>query len=927
MFLTDIRKLFVLILASSVLITSCGGGGSSSGDTVVDDGSGNVICNALASSVLSAGNSSRTSPSETTATTGYSLSGRLSIAASVAVDSDVNDIYADYTSNDSPVLCQVVSNTATVQGFASAEATGGTISGYPSLERFATTPDEDDWYGITLQAGQSVKLQVVDYATPDTQAGDSYSGDLDLYLYAAGDTSTVVDYSNSLSEFESVSVSRSGSYLINVNAFRGISKYVLQFTPATSSEIAVQPMDDFVANQMIVKTADSTTSASAMMTSAGIQASVSKVKQTAPDRPALMSVSRSDAQLQALAGGSSTDPLRAFSETMYDKRQTLIDIKTMAQQAGVEYAEPNYIRQPLATPDDTDYSYQWHYPQINLPQAWNITTGTPDSGNVIVAVIDTGVYLAHPDLDDKISADGGYDFISATSIANDGDGIDSNPDDPGDSIYLSQSTWHGTHVAGTVGAESDNGSGVAGVSWGAKIMPLRALGVGGGTSYDIMQALYYAAGLANDSGTTPSQKADIINLSLGGDSYSSSEQAAYTAARNAGVIIVAAAGNASTATLYYPASYDGVISVSATDYNDELTSYSNYGSKIDIAAPGGATGADDNDDGYPDGIYSTYVSVNNASNTRSASYQWLQGTSMASPHVAGVLALMKAVYPALTPDQVDALISSCSITSKAGDSSCARDNQLGYGRIDAYAAVSEAYSLANGGSLPDPVVLESAPSTLSFAAAGSLDFVISNSGGEGDSGTTPSITSVVADDDWLTIAEAGVDAYGFGTYTATVSRDALNDGYYSTTVTATTAAGETLEIPAYMTVGTVSSDGEMTQQYVLLLDSSGNEVATAYAEENGSYSFTEVEAGTYYLTAGSDIDVDLIICQSGETCGDYPTLNSAEAITVNSDISGLDFQVSVISSQSSSTEVASTAGGEERTEKRSPPAAARSSAQ
>ena len=911
MFLTDIRKLFVLILASSVLITSCGGGGSSSGDTVVDDGTDD--------------GSDDGSTDDGSTDSVYTLSGQLSVAASVAVDSDVNDIYADYTSNDSPASAQSVSNTATVQGFASAEATGGTVSGYPSLERFATTYDADDWYAVTLQAGQTIRLQIVDYSS-STYSG--YSGDLDLFVYAADDTDWPLYSSSSNSETDEVTVAETGSYLINVYAYAGISKYVLQFTSATSSsEIAVQPMDDFVANQMIIKTAASTTSASAMMSSAGIQASVSKVKQSAPDRPSLMTISRSEAQLQALAGGGSTDPLRAFSETMYDKRQTLIDIKTMALQDGVEYAEPNYIRKPLATPDDTYYSYQWHYPQINLPQAWNITTGTPDSGNVIVAVIDTGVYLAHPDLDGKISADGGYDFISNTSISNDGDGIDSNPDDPGDSTNLSESSWHGTHVAGTVAAESDNAAGVSGVSWGAKIMPLRVLGIGGGTSDDIIEAVYYAAGLANDSGAPPSQKADIINLSLGGTSYSSSEQAAYTAARNAGVIIVAAAGNASTSTLYYPASYDGVISVSATDYNDELTSYSNYGSKIDIAAPGGATGADDNDDGYPDGIYSTYVSVNNASNTRSASYQWLQGTSMASPHVAGVLALMKAVYPALTPDEVDALISTCSITNKAGDSSCARDNQLGYGRIDAYAAVSEAYSLANGGSLPDPVVLESDPSTLSFAAASSLDFVISNSGGEGDSGTTPSITSVVADDDWLTIAETDVDAYGFGTYTATVSRDALNDGYYSTTVTATTAAGETLEIPAYMTVGTVSSDGEMTQQYVLLLDSSHDVVATAYAEENGSYSFTEVEAGTYYLTAGSDIDVDLIICQSGETCGDYPTLNSAEAITVSSDISGLDFQVSVISSQSSSTVAATSTDGEERTEKRSPPAAGRSSAQ
>jgi serine protease len=566
----------------------------------------------------------------------------------------------------------------------------------------------------------------------------------------------------------------------------------------------------------------------------------------------------------------------------------------------VAEADLNYIHRSLLTPNDAMYSRQWHYPLIRLPQAWDITTGTPVTGQVIVAVIDTGVVLSHPDLDGQLMQ--GYDFISSTTNALDGDGIDPNADDPGDGLTPGSSSFHGTHVAGTVAASTNNGTGVAGVSWGARIMPLRVLGTQGGTSYDIIQAVRYAAGLPNDSGTLPAQRADIINLSLGSSAFSQSEQSEYTAARNQDVIIIAAAGNDNTRQLLYPASYDGVVSVGAIGLNSAKAPYSNIGTALDVVAPGGDASADLNGDGFPDGILSTLAT--DASGAIVATYQYYQGTSMAAPHMAGVAALMKAVHSGLTPLQLDLEIAGGQITQDLGDTG--RDDIFGHGLIDALQAVQRAQALAGGGS--SPPVLTVAPTTLNygFTMRTAQTLTAENAGGG-------ALSNVSATDNaaWLTVTGTGL-----GPYTVSVNDTGLGAGVYSTNITFTSSAN-TVTIPVTMQVGSAGA-GNAGFHYILLFDPAAGSAAyqDTAAASGGMYSYSigSVTAGSYNVIAGSDLDNDGIICDPGEACGAYPTIDLPAILNAaTSNLTGIDFATGFVPAIGAQSTQPQSQGGYRRT--------------
>jgi serine protease len=361
----------------------------------------------------------------------------------------------------------------------------------------------------------------------------------------------------------------------------------------------------------------------------------------------------------------------------------------MARDPDVEYAEPDRIMTAMMTPNDSRYTEQWDYYEttggMRVPAAWDKSTGT----GIKVAVIDTG-YRPHADLAGQILQ--GYDFISDTAVANDGGGRDTDASDPGDWIAANEcgagspaqnSSWHGTHVAGTIAALTNNASGVAGIAYNAKIVPARVLGKCGGYTSDIADAITWASGGTVTGVPANANKAQVINMSLGGSgACDTTTQNAINGARSRGTVVIVAAGNeAQNASNSSPANCSGVVVVAATNRSGGRASYSNFGTIVDVAAPGGDTGTGN-------GILSTLNT--GTTSPGSDTYASYMGTSMATPHVVAVAALMLAKNPALTPDDIEAKLKSSSRAFPASCSGC------GAGIVDASAAVDAATGTGGG---------------------------------------------------------------------------------------------------------------------------------------------------------------------------------------------------------------------------------------
>jgi serine protease len=503
-----------------------------------------------------------------------------------------------------------------------------------------------------------------------------------------------------------------------------------------------------------------------------------------------------------------------------DRAEAEALMRQIATNPSVEYVELDKLNKPVFTPNDTRFGEQFGFGTgaggIRATEAWDITNG---AGSV-VAVLDTGI-TNHSDLNANVLP--GYDFIIDTSVSNDGNGRDSDPSDPGDWVSANQcggihsaqsSSWHGTHVAGTVAAVTNNAKGVAGTAYGAKVVPVRVLGTCGGYDSDIADAIIWASGGSVSGVPANANPAEVINLSLGGSgACGSTTQNAINGAVGRGTTLVIAAGNSNAnVSNASPANCNNVVAVASVTSTGARSSFSNYGSLIDVAAPGS-------------NILST---LNSGSTTPgSETYASYNGTSMATPHVAGVVALIQSVASTpLTPAQVETLLKN---SARAFPSTPSQP--IGSGIVNAKAAVDGAGG--GGGS--------NTPPTANFTSS--------------VNGLTVQFTDTSSDSDGAIASRSWNFGDGTSSTSANPSKTYAAAGTYTVTLTVTDDDGATNTRTSSVTVSSGGGGGSVLQNGVPVSGISGASGSTQYWT-------IDVPAGASNLvinTSGGSGDADLYV--------------------------------------------------------------------
>ena len=912
MSLKPVTTMKALALSATLMLAACGGGGGESAPP--------------------AGNAAAPVTAPSSATT---ISGTISLSENSLVDSDTNDAQQPARKrNDRPEDAQGLVTPVYVVGSVNEAGHG------PETGANYATGDRFDYYKVALQPGQTIELE---------SGGDGSNRGLALVVVDEKNPDGATDGSAT----GCVRIATAGTYYVVVAAALDASIYNLRIGAPGEAHACAQvatALGSVVPGEVVVRRAEG---APAQAHQARLQ-SLGTAALDAPTQAALADGGinllklpsagagriAAMARLQALSGEAAepakslppaaahTAPQAADNGTAPQPADTapqparspvaaavedLVDTLAYArrlQATGLfAYAEPNRVSQlhalPLVgtfPPNDRLYANQrWHFEMIGLPAAMaRLAALSPlPSQQPVVAMIDSGVVSDHPDLAGQIIDQASFVGGVSTNSADD-------PSRPAD-----QPSFHGTHTAATVAAATFDGIGVAGVAPMARLMPLRVFKPGKGASdYDIGQAILFASRLANVSGRLPAQRADVINMSLGS---SGACPALFSdvigQARRAGVIVVASAGNDSLAQVGTPGNCPGVISVGATDAARKPTWYSNSGAALTVAAPGGDARQSTTGTGLPDSVYSA-LGAFNAAGLRQASYGGLDGTSMAAPHVAGVMALMRYADPAITPDQVAELFQGGKLTDDLGPAG--RDNATGWGMINARKAVDAALQLKGSPTAPLQGSVEARPSALDFGSiAGSADLTLGVTADTGE--TVVSVVSSLAAVRVGPKAAGTVDAAtGLGLYAVTVDRTALPAGSsYATLVVTTSARRFEVQVSVLkLAAGVPDARGDVGRVYVLVLDGDTRkrigQVSAVSVGGRYRWQFQGELPARISLVAGTDIDNDNLICQRGEVCGAYPNLGpSLSVLPVTGNLSGLDFTIAPLGGVST----AAAAGG------------------
>ncbi|MFC7292268.1 S8 family serine peptidase [Hirschia litorea] len=813
----------------------------------------------------------------------------------IVADADNNDEGSPQTNNNTAASAQSINNGSLVLGYVTKTIPqdGADLFGY--LGNNGQT-DEVDYFRVNLLGGETIQLEIAleESDNPSNDTIDPASGiDLDLELLDVNDNSIVVSDSTT-SALEEIIVPEDGEYLIKVVAASGSSMYGLAVGGKELSSASVtQITTRHIAPGIAVVTEQERVGKSSLRSTSreGTYKSLAFGSRTHLDlEPYFAStISTQGASRQS-----------AKSLTRLDRqRATLAAIKAINMEAGRTVLEPYVFprKVQLASPSLYDpvpsENTQWNLSDIEWQSARTTLEGLTITHTPVIAVIDSGFLTSHPDLADRIVDQ--RDFVAEEY---DGDGFDAEAEeivDVNDEYPDACHEFHGTHVA-SIALGEVNDIGMMGVYPEAKLMALKvgyskSIGPDGTDSEgenceilpgDIANAIRYAAQLplVGISGVpTASVKADVINLSLGTNSPNSNIRAAINEATAAGVIVVAAAGNEGGTALgksrFYPAAYDNTISVASSNLAGGQSFYSSEYAEVDITAPGGDIRADVNRDGIADGIIGASASLEDGN--FETSVKIIQGTSMAAPHVAGAVAMMRAIDPTLTTAEFEEMLRSGVLTTEAEDAGF--DFQTGYGSMSLPRMINAAQG--NGSLNPVTTLISANPKdiTIDFSSrTAKLDIRKIGNDALAVSTVTPN-----SNPEWLSVSPSSdVDADKVGIYNLNADTTGLTGNYYTGSVQISLSDAQNLNVSVALLrdptlpaspaaifptlYGVLQQKNETTDRFEqvgdTLRDLGGN---------SASFTFEDVPHGEEYrILISTDLDGDSFICSNGEMCGVFP---------------------------------------------------------